>query len=555
MKNEWFKMKKSSFVEGTLIATLAIIFVKLLGMVYVIPFYALIGEKGSSLYAYAYTIYTIFLDISSAGLPIAISKVITEFNTLNKQEAKIRAYRIGKSIMIFLAVCVFIILMLLAPQIASLLLGDLSGGNTIEDVTFVIRTISFAILIIPFLSVSKGFLQGHNIINVSSISQVIEQIIRITIILLGSYLCVRVFKTSEKIAVGVSVTGAFFGGLIAYLFVKRKLKENKKELGLCVKYEEKDDVTSKEIVKKIFSYAIPFIIINTVYSLYNFVDMTLILRYMNHLGFEALDVEFVATTISTWAPKINMIIVSFAMGMTMSLIPNIVEAFTLKKWEQVERKLNQALQIILFISIPCTIGISLLSSSIWTVFYGYNTNGSIILAVNIFTALFLNIYTITSSALQGLNKFKLVYKTTITGFVLNALLDIPFMYLFNKIGIPPFLGACTATIIGNLASSIISLTSLSHEHGIKYKETFKVLMKMIFPTIAMLIVVILLKMLIPINYDSKISCIIYIGVISLMGGITYIGIAYKTRIINKVFGKNMVNRIIKKLTFNKISLN
>lgn len=548
-------MKKSSFVEGTLIATLAIIFVKLLGMLYVIPFYALIGIKGSALYAYAYNIYVIFLDISSAGLPIAISKVITEFNTLNKQEAKIRAYRIGKGVMVFLAVCVFIILMLFAPRIASLLLGDLSGGNTVEDVAFVIRSISFAVLIVPFLSVSKGFLQGHNIINVSSISQVIEQVIRIAIILLGSLIAIKVFNAPLKIAIGVSVTGAFFGGLIAYLFVKRKLNENKKEIGLGVKYEKKDDITSKEIVKKIFSYAVPFIIINTVYSFYNFVDMTLILRFMNYLKFDALDVEFVASAISTWAPKINMIVVSFAMGMTMSLIPNIVEAFTLKKWDQVERKLNQALQIILFISIPCTIGISLLSSSIWTVFYGYNGNGSIILAVNIFTALFLNIYTITSSTLQGLNKFKLVYMTTVTGFVLNALLDIPLMYLFSKIGIPPFLGACTATIIGNLASSIISLTSLSHEHGIKYKETFKVLMKMIVPIISMFIVVFLLKLVVPINYGSKLSCIIHIGIISLFGGITYLAISYKMGIITKVFGKSMINKIIKKLTFNKISLN
>ena len=554
MKNEWFKMKKSSFVEGTLIATLAIVFVKLLGMLYVIPFYALIGIKGSALYAYAYNIYVIFLDISSAGLPIAMSKVITEFNTLNKQEAKIRAYRIGKSIMIFLAVCVFIILMLFAPQIASLLLGDLTGGNTKEDVAFVIRAISFAVLIVPFLSVSKGFLQGHNIINVSSLSQVIEQIVRISVILLGSFLALKIFNTSTKTAVSISVTGAFFGGLVAYLFVKKKLNANKNQIGLGVKYEKKDDITSKEIVKKIFSYAIPFIIINTVYSFYNFVDMTLILRYMNYLGLDALDVEFVASAISTWAPKINMVVVSFAMGMTMSLIPNIVEAFTLKKWEQVERKLNQALQIILFISIPCTIGISLLSTSIWTIFYGYNPNGSIILAVNIFTALFLNIYTITSSALQGLNKFKLVYKTTITGFVLNALLDIPLMYLFNKIGLPPFLGACTATIIGNLASSIISLTSLSKEHGIKYKETFKVLMKMIIPTLTMIFVVLVLKLILPINYESKISSILYISISSIVGGVTYLVISYRLGIINKVFGKNMINKLIKKLTLNKISL-
>ena len=554
MKNEWFKMKKSSFVEGTLIATLAIVFVKILGMLYVIPFYALIGIKGSALYAYAYNIYVIFLDISSAGLPIAISKVITEFNTLNQQEAKVRAYRIGKSIMIFLAVCVFIILMLFAPQIANLLLGDLSGGNTPSDVAFVIRAISFAVLVVPFLSVSKGFLQGHNIINVSSLSQVIEQVIRIIVILLGSFLALRIFHTSTKVAVSISVTGAFFGGLVAYLFVKRKLNANKKQIGLDVKYEKRDDITSKEIVKKIFSYAIPFIIINTVYSFYNFVDMTLILRYMNYLGLDALDVEFVASAISTWAPKINMVVVSFAMGMTMSLIPNIVEAFTLKKWEQVERKLNQALQIILFISIPCTIGISLLSTSIWAIFYGYNPNGSIILAVNIFTALFLNIYTITSSTLQGLNKFKLVYKTTITGFVLNALLDIPLMYLFSKIGIPPFLGACTATIIGNLASSIISLTSLSKEHGIKYKETFKVIMQMIIPTIAMIAVVVLLKLVLPINYESKLSCIIYISISSIIGGVIYLVISFKMGIIKQVFGKNMVNKILKKLTFNKISL-
>ena len=81
----------SSFVEGTIIATLSIVFVKILGMLYVIPFYALVGVQGAALYAYAYNIYVIFLDISSAGLPIAISKVINEFNTLGKMDAKVRA--------------------------------------------------------------------------------------------------------------------------------------------------------------------------------------------------------------------------------------------------------------------------------------------------------------------------------------------------------------------------------------------------------------------------------------------------------------------------------
>ena len=179
-KNEWYVMKKSSFVEGTLIATIAIVITKILGMLYVIPFYAVVGVQGSALYAYAYSIYIIFLDISTAGLPIAISKIINEYNTLGMIDAKNRAYKIGKKVMSFLAIAIFVILMIFAPQIAKLLLGDLSGGNTIADVSAAIRAVSFAILVIPFLSVTKGYLQGHKIINVSSVSQVIEQVIRIS---------------------------------------------------------------------------------------------------------------------------------------------------------------------------------------------------------------------------------------------------------------------------------------------------------------------------------------------------------------------------------------
>ena len=115
-------MKKSSFVEGTIIATLSIVIVKILGMLYVIPFYAMIGVKGAALYAYAYNIYVIFLDISSAGLPIAVSKVINEFNTLNKLDAKIRAYRIGKQLISFISLIVFVLLFVFANHIAATIL-------------------------------------------------------------------------------------------------------------------------------------------------------------------------------------------------------------------------------------------------------------------------------------------------------------------------------------------------------------------------------------------------------------------------------------------------
>lgn len=546
-------MKKSSFVEGTVIATLAIVFTKVLGMIYVIPFYAIVGVQGSALYAYAYNIYNIFLDISSAGLPIAISKIINEYNTLGMMDAKVRAYRIGKKVMGFLAVSIFIVLMLFAPQIAKILIGDMTGGNTASDVAFAIRCVSFAILIVPFLSVEKGYLQGHKIINVSSFSQILEQIVRIAMILCGSYLVINVFKGTVTLAVGISVFGAFIGGLFAYGYIKYRVSKNKEQLGFIGEYKE-DKITDKEILKKIFSYALPFIIINIVSSCYNFIDMTLLLRTMNYLKLPTADIEFVTSAVTTWAPKINMIVTSVAMGMSTSFIPTMVSAYTLNNWKEVNNKFNQALEILLFVSIPMTIGLSMLSSSVWSIFYGYNQYGSYVLALNVFTGLFINIYMITSSALQGLNKFKIVYLSTITGFVTNAVLDVPIMLLYNKIGVPPFLGAVTASITGYILSIIIALIALKKECKLEYKGVFEVFVKMIVPTVAMIAAVMVLKRIIPINYDSRLSCIIYVTINALIGGIVYLVIAFKMGIVERTLGKSMTNKILKKLTFGKLSV-
>lgn len=548
-------MKKSSFIEGTVIATVAIIITKILGMLYVIPFYAMVGVQGSALYAYAYNIYVIFLDISSAGLPVAMSKIIKEYNTLGMLDAKVRAYKLGKRVVNFVSVAAFICLFLFAGNIASLILGDLQGGNTISDVAFVIRCVSFAILVIPFLSISKGYLQGHNIINVSSISQVIEQVVRIAVILGGSYIALNIFHLSLTTSVGIAVFGAFCGGIAAILYIVKNMHKHKKELSFTGDIK-KDDISDSEIIKKILSYAIPFIIIDVGVSVYNFVDMVLISRTMIHLGFDASTTEFITSSVSAWAGKINMVVNAIAMGLTVSLIPNIVEAFTLKKWHLVESRLNKALQIIIVTCVPMVLGISLLSKPIWGIFYGTEelSLGGLVLSVYIFIALFFNIYMVTSSTLQSLNKFKAVYLTTLLGYVTNALLDVPLMLLCHALGLEPFIGAVLASILGYSLSAISTLVLLNKEHKLKYNETFKVMFKILLPTIMMVLVVVLLKLVIPINYMSRLSSIIYVAVISIIGSLVYLFTTYKMGILTLVFGKDYLNKIVKKVTFGKIDL-
>ena len=198
-------MKKNNFLEGAFIATFCIIVTKILGIVYVIPFYRIIGEQGGTLYGYAYTIYNVFLTISSVGIPLAISKLTSEYTTLEQYDKRARTYKISIRIILFFSVISFLICFIFAPQLANTLIGDLEGGNTISDVTFVIRVISFAILVIPFLSIERGYLQGLRYIKEPSISQIIEQAVRIFFIIVGSYFCVYIFKLPIKFLISTSV--------------------------------------------------------------------------------------------------------------------------------------------------------------------------------------------------------------------------------------------------------------------------------------------------------------------------------------------------------------
>ncbi|HOP65647.1 MAG TPA: polysaccharide biosynthesis protein [Bacilli bacterium] len=547
-------MKKNSFVEGTIIATIAIVLVKTLGMLYIIPFYATVGSKGSALYGYAYNIYNIFLEISAAGLPIAMSKIINEYNTLGMSEAKVRAFKIGKKLITYISLFCFVILFVFAREIGTLILGNLSGGNTIEDVAFVIRCVSFAVLIIPFLSITKGYLQGHKYIGPTSVSLIIEQVIRIVIIILGSYLALKVFDLGLTNAVGVAVFGAFIGGVAAYLYIAHKMRKNKKALGF-VKYEKKDAITDKEILKKIIYYAVPFIIINIAVTVYSFTNMVLILRTLNYLNiYSATEVEFITNAITTLGTKLNMIVGALATGLTISLIPNIVSSYVKKDMKDVERKINKAFQIVLVISIPMTVALSIMAKPVWTAFYGVSTYGPIIFRVSIFTALFANLYMVSGSTLQGLNKFKAVYLSTLIGFFVNALLDVPLMYGFYKLGLYPFYGALLSTIIGYSLSVIIGLKYLKKVHEINIKETVKVFIKILVPTIAMVLVLLLIKYFVPYNVDSRLSSVLFIILNTLIGSVVYLFIATKMGLMKEIFGQKMIAKIVKKATFGLIKL-
>lgn len=124
-------MKKKNFIDGAIISTLCLIVCKILGLVYVIPFYKIIGSKGGALYSYAYSIYAVFLNLSTVGIPSAIAKIISEYDTLSFKYLKDKSYNIAKKMLSFIGIISFCIMFLFSDLIAKGIIGGVTGGNTV----------------------------------------------------------------------------------------------------------------------------------------------------------------------------------------------------------------------------------------------------------------------------------------------------------------------------------------------------------------------------------------------------------------------------------------
>lgn len=541
------KLKKNTFIQGAFIATLGIVISKILGIIYVIPFYAIIGDQGGALYGYAYNIYSIFLGISQAGLPLAMSKLISEYNTLGYYETKEKIYKVGKIFLNVLGVLCFLILFIFAPQIADLIIGGVTDGNTPEDIIFVIRIISTAILVVPILSVSRGYLQGHKFISPTPISQIIEQVVRVLIIVIGSYLMLKVFHLPLRTAVGCAVFAATIGALCSYLYIRSKIKQNKEQLVLKSSKEE-PNLTTKEILKMLVIYAVPFVMIDLFRSIYNSVDViTLVKTLVNNFGYATKDAETVMSVISTWGLKLNMIIISIVSGIMTSLIPNLTSSFVKKDMKDVNKKINQTLEIILCLALPMTIGLSFITTPVWNVFYGASTYGAITYRYLVFVAFATTLFTATTTTMQLLKEYKMVLFTLIVGFLIKSTLNIPLMHLFNELNIYPFYGAITATILGFITSAIISSIHIKRKFGINYQPTFKALKNIIIGVIIMLIVMYIATYIIPLQVEGRLLSFIIAVVYAIIGGAAYLFYMYKSKTLENVFGKQFLNKIKAKL--------
>lgn len=538
-------IRKSSFIKGAFIATLGIVLTKILGIIYVIPFHAVIGERGGALYGYAYTIYLLFMSLSSAGIPLAISKIVSEYQTLGYYNAKRRAFIIGKKIALLLGFICFLLLLLFAPWIAHAVLGDLSGGNTISDVTLVIRVVASALLVVPVLSIYRGYFEGHRFMEDPSFSQVLEQLVRVFVIVLGSFLALKVFDLSITTAVGIAVFGATAGAIAAYLYLVYKKNKNNSKFNEKIRPVNEPIITNKQIFKKIVIYAVPFILIDVFKSLYNYIDMvTVVEGLVQYANFSVTDAETIMSMLSTWGAKFNMIVLSISTGIIISLIPNLTTSVVKKDYDDINDKINQAFSILLFFTLPMTLGISFLADSIWNVFYGASEYGPSVLSYFIFVGFMIGLFTSTVSIIQVLKDYKTVIWSLVIGVVLKFLLNDNLIMAFYKMGLPAYYGVITASLIGYFVSFMICIMRLKFKYKINYENLTKNLIDTICGSMLMIVGLFLVDLILP-STDSRIIHLVYIVVYVAVGALIYIVYMWNTKSMKRIFG-NRLNYWIKK---------
>ena len=545
-------MKKNTFLEGAMIATIGIILCKIIGLVYVIPFYAIIGTQGGALYSYAYSIYAIFLSLSNSGIPVAVSKVISEYNTLGYVKAKERAFQMASIVIIGLGIFFFLVLVIFAPTIASVILGDIQGGNTLEGVTLVIRVVATALLIVPIESVTQGYFQGHKIMVPPTMANVIEQLVRVIVIVAGSFVALQVFHLSLETAVGIAVFGATIGCLVAYFYLLRVLKKNKKrieETALVASHEPR--ISRKTILKKIIYYALPFVMIDVMNSAYGMVDTLTVVSGLTDLGYDAVTTETAIGVIATWATKLNMIVASIALGITVSLIPNIASSYVKKNWKGVSRKMNQALQALSLTTIPMAFGLSFLAAPVWVIFYGYNALSINIFRLYILQAITFSFYTTLVNLIQTMNRTKLGMGILGGSFIAKYLLNVPIMKLCYSIGIPAYYGPIFTTLLTQSVSVLLILIIMRKDYQVAYRKTIVLTIKVLLITGVMLGILSIMNLFIPVAVQSRWMAILITILYAGVGAIIYCVLGYCHHVFQEVFGNDILERILRKIHLKK----
>ncbi|WP_141433761.1 polysaccharide biosynthesis protein [Bacillus sp. 03113] len=523
----------SKLLRGTFILTLGTMLSKVLGLFYVIPFHSIVGDHGTALYQYSYVPYTIFISIATAGVPLAVSKFISKYNALEEYAVGRKLFKSGLLIMLCSGFAAFLVLYLAAPKLAELSIAGKELDSSIEDVTTVIRAVSFALIVVPFMSLIRGFFQGHQSMGPSAVSQVIEQIARIVFLLVGAYIILNLLNGSLVKAISVATFAAFIGaiagfGVLLWYWYKRKAYLDE----LLLQDKGTMDISLTNMYKEILIYAAPFVFVGIANPLFQFIDQLTFNRAMVSIGM-GKDAETAFSVLNFQTHKLVIIPVSLATAFSLTLVPSITQAFVSENWKSLNKQLNQTFQVLLFITLPAVIGLSILAEPIFTSFYGHKELGTEILRSYSLVAILFSLYSVTAAILQGINEQRFTILSLLVGLLIKLSFNIPFIQMFETNG------AVLATACGYSAAILINFIVIKiyarYPLRLVVRRGVFIVFITMFMSLGAFITYELLTLLL--SPESRAQSLMIIGLTGLVGAAIYMYLAFRSKLVYILFGE------------------
>ncbi|WMI79834.1 putative polysaccharide biosynthesis protein [Anaerotignum sp. MB30-C6] len=513
--------RKGSFVKQAAILATAGILVRFLGFVYRVPLTNMIGDQGNGIYSAGYYIYTFLLILSSAGLPAAISKMVSERIAVKQFRNAHRVFQ-GALIISGSLGLVFAILMgVFAQQIAN-------WGNVPESY-YCILTLSPTIFIVSVMSAFRGYFQGMNTMVPTAISQIVEQVFNafFSVYLAYVFLSFGVSAGEKNIPMGAAGgtagtgIGALAGLLVvifSYFLIRPTIVHKVRK---CHQpFEEGRRDTAKQLLKT----AWPIIAGTAVFSITNLIDMNMVTRILENTGFSHLKAVDLYGQLSGKYVTLTTLPVSISTALATAALPSIAASAKLNDYKQVRRKTNLTFRISMIISVPAAVGIGVLGGPIIRMLFPSASDGGALLTVGAVSILFLALCQTATGILQGIGHIKV----PVVGAILGAITKVILNYVL--IGIPELnvLGAVLSTTACYLVAAVFDVVMLSRLTKTKFDMMGTLFKPMVGATamgVAALAVYHVIHMIYPSNTVATLLSIlfamaIYGMVMLLIGGIT-----------------------------------
>lgn len=435
------------FFNSVAILALSTFIVKLIGMFYKIPMMAHLGSEGMGYFNSAYEIYSFLFVISTTGIPVALSILISE-NKAKKHFANIK--KIYKISLIFLGV-----LGLSGTVFMAVFYNRLANIINNDQAALSILAISPTLFMICISSAIRGYFQGHEMMLPTAISQVIEALGKL---LLGlGFAIIAINKGYDISAVAsfavLGITVGVAASLLYLILYKLYYRAKKEYISDSIDASE----STHKILKSILSIAIPITISSTILSLTKIIDMVMILARLSSIGYTQTESNAIYGSYSTMAVSIYNLPATFVSAIALPLVPMLTSAIETQNKAKEQSAINSSLKITALIAFPAGLGISVFSKSILQLLFSsqpdeieYIAPLLSLLGLSIFLSAMI---TVTNAILQS---YKLAKKPIIS-MVVGTIIKIVFAY--TLIGIPNIniYGAPISTFLSAVA--IVALNS------------------------------------------------------------------------------------------------